>query len=161
MKVLVIRVSKAKVKVESNPASSIDNGIVVFAGFSKDDGDSELTAMADKISNLRIFENKDGKMWYSVRDKNYDILCIPNFTLCANVYKGRRPSFEDVMPPSEAKDMFDKFIVVMRSKGIIVQTGLFGEHMNIDLTMDGPVNIVLEYRSGYPRRYPRESASKE
>jgi len=143
MKVLVVRVSKAKVKVENNPVSSIDKGIVVFVGFSKEDDDSKLVTMADKISNLRIFENRDGKMWYSIRDKNYSVLCVPNFTLCANVYKGRRPSFEDVMPQSEAKDMFDKFVVVLRSKDIVVQTGLFGKHMGIDLDMDGPVNIII------------------
>ena len=143
MKVLVVRVSKAKVKVENNPVSSIDKGIVVFVGFSKEDDDSKLVTMADKISNLRIFENRDGKVWYSIRDKNYSVLCVPNFTLCANVYKGRRPSFEDVMPQSEAKDMFDKFVVVLRSKDIVVQTGLFGKHMGIDLDMDGPVNIII------------------
>jgi len=143
MKALIVRVNKANLKVEDRITSSIDKGVVVFVGLFRKDDDSSIVTMADKIANLRIFENKDGKMWHSVKDKNYSILCVPNFTLCANVYKGRRPSFEDAMPPVEAKEMFDKFIVILRSSGVVVKTGLFGEHMDIDLKMDGPVNIVI------------------
>jgi len=143
MKTLIVRVNKVKVKAAGKVASSIEKGIVVFAGFCKGDNDSTLVTAVDKIVNLRIFENDAGKMFYSVRDKNYGILCIPNFTLCANTSCGRCPSFEDAISQNEAKEMFDKFIVVLRSKGIDVKIGLFGEHMDIDLEMDGPVNIVI------------------
>ena len=83
-------------------------------------------------------------MHYSVKDKNYQVLCIPNFTLCADTDKGRRPSFESSLPPPAAKKIFDDFVMVLRAKEIDVQAGIFGAHMEIDLEMDGPVNVLLE-----------------
>jgi len=144
MKVAVVRVHKAEVSVEEKVISAIEKGIVAFVGFNKNDGDSLLAKAAEKIVNLRIFEDEQGKMNHSAGSRNYQILCVPNFTLCANTKKGCRPSFEEAMPPAEAKKLFEDFISVLRSKYIKVKAGVFGARMEINLKADGPVNIILE-----------------
>ena len=144
MKVLVVRVSKGEVTVEANTVSSINKGIAIFIGISNSDDSGDLVQMAEKVVNLRIFENEEGKLHYSVKDRNYQVLCIPNFTLCANTDKGRRPSFEEAMIPKDACAVFDKFVSLLKSKGVDVQAGRFGAHMQISLKFDGPVNIVLD-----------------
>lgn len=143
MKVLVVRVSGGRVSVEGKVVSSIDKGLAIFVGIEKEDSNAELVAMAEKIVNLRIFENEKGKMNYSLKDKNYQILCISNFTLCANTNKGRRPSFEGAASPDRAKLLFEDFIKILQAGGVRVEKGVFGEKMNIDLQLDGPVNIIL------------------
>ena len=93
--------------------------------------------------NLRVFENDSCKLHYSLKDKGYQILCISNFTLCARTNKGNRPSFDEAMPPDEANKLFEEFIKLLKSKKIDVQKGIFGQHMDININMDGPINIVL------------------
>ncbi len=144
MEILITRVNKAKVKVGRKIAAFINNGIVAFVGFCRGDDGSKLTSAAKRIANLRIFENDAGKMFYSVKDKGYSILCVPNFTLCANVSNSRRPSFDNAIPYGKAKSMFNKFAEALRSEGIDVREGLFGADMDIDVEMDGPVNIMLK-----------------
>ena len=146
MKILVSRVHEGSVTIESEVVSSIANGLALFVGIEKGDEPVALSEMAEKVVNLRIFENEEGKFHYSVKDKNYSILCVSNFTLCANTKKGRRPSFEQAMSPQEANKIFDDFVSVLKSKGVEVKTGIFGKHMGIDLEMDGPVNIMLYSR---------------
>ena len=124
--------------------ASIDKGIVLFVGFSKSDDENTISDMAQKVVNLRVFEDENNKLMYSVKDKNYKILCIPNFTLYANTKKGRRPSFEDVLGKEKASILFDNFILLLKASGVFVESGKFGEHMEILLNLDGPVNIVLE-----------------
>ena len=143
MRVLVSRVSKAEVLVNSEVVASIGKGFAVFAGIEKSDTQDILEEMAQKVTNLRIFEDDYGKMNYSVKDKGYQILCVSNFTLCANTQKGRRPSFENSMAKDLADKYFNDFVALLRSRNLEVKTGSFGEHMDISLTMDGPVNIVL------------------
>jgi len=144
MKLLVTRISKGEIVVEEKVVSSVGKGIALFVGLEEGDDNSSLVSMADKVANLRIFEDERGKMHYSVKDKNYQILCISNFTLCANTDKGRRPSFESSMAPDAANKLFADFVLVLQSKQIDVKTGTFGAHMDIHLEMDGPVNIALE-----------------
>ncbi|MCM8823628.1 MAG: D-aminoacyl-tRNA deacylase [Candidatus Omnitrophica bacterium] len=143
MKALVIRVNKANVKVKERVIASIGKGIVIFLGLEKEDTSNTIIEMAEKIVNLRIFENEENKLTYSIKDIDESILCIPNFTLCANIDKGRRPSFERAMSKEEAKKYFENFIMVLKSKGVNVEKGEFGEHMDIILEIDGPVNIIL------------------
>jgi len=144
MKLLVVRIAGGKISVANEAISQIGSGIAVFAGIAKGDGEAALIAMADKVVNLRIFEDEDGKLAYSVKDKNYSILCIPNFTLCANTQKGRRPSFDQSMPYTEAEKMFDKFVLILKSYGLTVEEGVFGAYMDIGLDFNGPVNIILD-----------------
>ena len=144
MRALVTRISKGKIVVEGKVISSVEKGIALFVGLEEGDSNSSLVSMADKVVNLRIFEDERGKMHYCVKDKNYQILCISNFTLCANTNKGRRPSFESSMAPDAANKLFADFVLVLQSKQIDVKTGTFGAHMDIRLEMDGPVNIILD-----------------
>jgi len=143
MTVLISRIRRGSVSIEGKVVSSIDAGIAVFVGIEKGDDDSIAAAMAKQIVNLRIFENEQGKMDYSVGDKKYQILCIPNFTLAGNINKGRRPSFEKAMAKEQARKLFEDFVLVLESKGVNVKCGSFGAHMDIDLEMSGPVNFVL------------------
>ncbi|MCM8773655.1 MAG: D-aminoacyl-tRNA deacylase [Candidatus Omnitrophica bacterium] len=143
MKALVIRVNKANVKVKERIIASIGKGVVIFLGLEKGDNSNTIIQMAEKIVNLRIFENEDNKLTYSLKDIEGSILCIPNFSLCANIDKGRRPSFERAMIKEEAKKYFENFIMVLKSKEVKVEKGEFGEHMDIILEIDGPINIIL------------------
>jgi D-tyrosyl-tRNA(Tyr) deacylase len=117
--------------------------LALFVGIERDDTQATLAAMTEKILTLRIFEDEEGKLNYSVKDKNFQILCIPNFTLCANTDKGRRPSFERSMPRHQASEFYQRFVGILKSTGLEVGEGVFGEHMDISLELDGPVNIVL------------------
>jgi D-tyrosyl-tRNA(Tyr) deacylase len=143
MKVLVTRVNSAKVIADGKVTGSIAAGLAVFAGLENNDTPELFPAMAEKIANLRIFEDEAGKFNYSLRDKNYPVLCVSNFTLCASTEKGRRPSFEAAMDKERAAQLFPFFVQALREKGLTVETGAFGAHMDIDLNLNGPVNIVL------------------
>ncbi|MCM8787513.1 MAG: D-aminoacyl-tRNA deacylase [Candidatus Omnitrophica bacterium] len=144
MRAVLIRVEEAVVYIKDEVFSKIEKGLVIFVGFRRTDTDVCLANMAEKILNLRVFENEAKKLDYSVKDKSYAILCIPNFTLYANTQKGRRPSFEDAMPRQEAFRLFKNFILLLKSKQLKVSEGAFGEHMQIKLVADGPLNIILE-----------------
>ena len=144
MKVLISRISQGKVSVGGKSIASVGRGLAVFAGIEKDDGPSELVWAARKITTMRVFENDEGKMHFSVKDKEYEILCVSNFTLCADTDRGRRPSFDVSMTPDMAMKMFEDFLMLFRESGIKVESGAFGEHMDIELVMDGPVNIMID-----------------
>jgi D-tyrosyl-tRNA(Tyr) deacylase len=143
MKILLTRVHKAAVSVVGERVASISKGIVIFVGIEKTDTDSVLVEMARKVLNMRVFE-EEGKLDKSVSDKNCDILCIPNFTLCGRTAKGRRPSFDEAMEPAKAKRLIDDFARLLSQSGLHIETGAFGRHMDIQLDLDGPVNIILE-----------------
>lgn len=138
-----MRVNKASVFADNCFYASIQKGIVVFVGIEKTDDVFFLDSMAEKIVNLRIFETDEGKMQYSIKDLNYEMLCIPNFTLCAHVEKGRRPCFDEAMLKDNAKKFFDEFILFLQKRGITVKTGVFGSHMDINMDLNGPVNLFL------------------
>lgn len=146
MKAILLRVSKASLSVtdENKDLCSIGKGIVVFVGIDKKDNDTTLENLAEKIVNFRIFEDENGKLNYSLKDKNYEILCVPNFTLCANINKGRRPSFENVMPQEQARKLFENLIILLKARELAVKSGEFGKTMLINTECDGPVNIIIE-----------------
>ncbi|MDD3295880.1 MAG: D-aminoacyl-tRNA deacylase [Candidatus Omnitrophica bacterium] len=144
MKLVALRVKQGSIYVAGEKVSSISKGMALFVGFESGDCKDDITLMAQRAVNLRIFENQEGKLDYSVKDKELSILCIPNFTLCASTDKGRRPSFEESMPYSEAEGFFDEFVLALKAYGIDVQEGVFGAYMDINLDLDGPVNIIIE-----------------
>jgi D-tyrosyl-tRNA(Tyr) deacylase len=144
MKAVLIRVNRARILIGEKVILEIGKGIVAFVGIEKNDDLSVLEEMANKIVHLRIFEDEKGKLNFSLKDKDYPLLCISNFTLCANTKKGRRPSFEEAMPKEDAFKYFEDFVMVLEAKGLKVKKGIFGEKMKIDLEADGPVNIILE-----------------
>lgn len=143
MKILITRINKGEVLVNNSVISSINKGLAVFVGLEINDTADTFPKICEKIINLRIFEDDRGKFYYSVKDKCYALLCISNFTLCANTDGGRRPAFDNAMLKDQANNLFSKFIETIKTHGLEVQTGSFGEHMDIKLDLDGPVNIIL------------------
>ncbi len=145
MKVVIQRVKEGKVEVNGETVGKIGKGIVALVGFEKGDIPSFLEKMADKIVNLRIFEDSEGKMNLSLKDINGKLLLVPNFTLAADCKKGRRPSFQSSENPEIAKKMFDKFVEICREE-IPVETGIFGAEMEVYILNDGPVTFILDSR---------------
>jgi len=143
MKVVVQRVKSASIKTE-NYFQNIGKGLLVFVGFTKGDSTEKIDYLAEKIKNLRIFDDKDGIMNLSIRDIAGSILSISQFTLYANTKKGNRPSYIDAMKGEDASLLYDYFNKKLASD-VLVRTGVFGSEMMIELINDGPVTIILEY----------------
>ncbi len=146
MRVLVQRVGRASVSVDSATVGAVGTGLLALVGCRTDDSIDQVRWLADKLVHLRIFEDEEGRMNRSVRDIGGGILIVPQFTLYANVHKGRRPGFDDTMAPEAAEALIGRFVEIVRERapGVSVATGQFGAHMMIDLVNDGPVTILLE-----------------
>lgn len=145
MRIVVQRVSDAKLSVENKIISEIKEGLVVFVGFYDGDNENGLDDMADKILNLKLWEDSKGTMWKeNVKNLNYEILLVPNFTLYASV-KGSKMDFHLAMKADKSKIIFEKFVEVFKKKyeNDKIKQGEFGAHMKVNLTNDGPVNIEL------------------
>lgn len=128
---------------QRSDVGQIHGGIVVYIGFAVGDDEGQFDKWTDKLINIRIFEDGSGKMNRSVRDTAQGIMVIPNFTLAGNMKKGNRPSFDSAMAPSEAHDLFIKFVKMLRHKYPEVVSGIFGADMRIEQKNSGPVNIIL------------------
>ena len=144
MKLLVQRVKSASVEVDENVVASINSGLLCYVGFSKFDIEDDIDYIVDKVVRLRIFSNDEGKFDISVSDSEAEILLVSQFTLYADVRKGRRPSFTKAMGIEEAKSMFGKTVERFKWKGIDVSTGIFQAHMNVKSINDGPVTIMID-----------------
>ncbi|HHW12994.1 MAG TPA: D-tyrosyl-tRNA(Tyr) deacylase [Firmicutes bacterium] len=144
MRALLQRVSSARVRVGNEVTGEIGPGLLVLLGVSRTDQEADLQLLVDKIINLRIFEDDQGKMNLSVQDVGGAILVVSQFTLYADCRKGRRPSFLDAAPPAMGEDFYERFIAALRAKGMTVATGRFGASMAVELVNDGPVTIMLD-----------------
>lgn len=144
MRVVLQRVRRGRVTVAGQTVGEIDRGVVLLVGFTHTDAEPDLTYLADKILNLRIFEDPDGKMNDSLLDVGGHILSVSQFTLYADARKGRRPSFIDAARPEKALPLYERFNELLAQSGLIVQTGQFGAMMDVELVNDGPVTIVLD-----------------
>lgn len=144
MRACVQRVSRANVRVGGETVGKIGNGILVLLGVSAADTEGDLTALADKMAGLRIFEDQDEKMNLSLADVGGEILVVSQFTLYADCRKGRRPSFTDAAPPEKAERFYEIFVDYLRKKGFHVETGRFRTMMEVELVNDGPVTIWLD-----------------
>lgn len=144
MRAVVQRVSSSKVKVDGKIIGEIGLGINVLIGISKEDTMKDLEYIKDKIINLRIFQDENDKMNYSLLDIKGDILAISQFTLYGDCRKGRRPNFMNAKGGEEAKILYNKFIDMLKETGLKVETGEFGSHMEVDIQNDGPVTILLD-----------------
>lgn len=143
MRAVVQRVSQAAVKVDGTVVSKIGHGVLLLLGVQTGDTENDLRWMLDKVLNLRIFEDEQGKMNLSLKDVNGQLLVVSQFTLLGDARKGRRPSFTEAAPPELAKAHFEKF-VDLASKEIDVKSGVFQAHMEVQLVNDGPVTILLD-----------------
>jgi D-tyrosyl-tRNA(Tyr) deacylase len=151
MRALLQRVSKASVTVEDQRSGSMDKvisrigkGLVVLLGIGHGDGDEQVTFLAEKIANLRIFEDEQGKTNLSILDVKGEAIVVSQFTLYADTRKGRRPSFTDAALPEVAEPLVDQFVEKLRAQGVPTQTGQFGAHMSVEIHNNGPVTIWLE-----------------
>ena len=144
MRAVVQRVESANVKVEGKITGEIDNGILLLLGVEERDEAADLEYMCEKITNLRIFEDENGKMNKSLLDTGGSILVISQFTLLGDARKGRRPSFTDAARPEKAIPMYEEFIARMKEKNITTESGVFGAEMKVQLINDGPVTILLD-----------------
>ena len=148
MRVVVQRVSESNVKVSGEVTGKISKGFMVLVSFVDDDTDGDLDWMSNKIINLRIFNDEDGKMNKSLLDVGGDILLISQFTLHGSTKKGNRPSFIKAAKPEYANQMYEKFIEVLEnSLGKKIQTGEFGGDMKVSLINDGPTTIIIDSKS--------------
>jgi len=144
MRSVVQRVKRAKVTVDNEIIGSIDHGIMLLFSVEDNDEEKDLEYMCDKVVNLRIFEDDDGKMNKSLVDVKGSILVVSQFTLHGDARKGRRPSFITAARPEKAIPLYEKFIQNMKDQGINTQTGKFGADMQVELVNDGPVTILLD-----------------
>jgi len=145
VRIVLQRVKNASVTVEDERISEIGTGLLLLVGVAHGDGEAEVDWLAQKVAGLRIFNDEEGKMNLSVRDVGGEILAVSQFTLLADTRKGKRPSFVRAAPPEEAEPLFDYFCERLREAGVVsVTTGSFGAMMDVELTNDGPVTIVLE-----------------
>jgi D-tyrosyl-tRNA(Tyr) deacylase len=137
-------VSRAEVSVAGEPVGRIGHGLCVFLGIGKNDGESNADHLAEKIKNLRIFEDENGKMNRSVETVREEVLVVSQFTLYGDCRKGNRPSFSDAAPPDEAERLCEYFVQRLRGAGLTVATGQFKARMDVTLTNDGPVTFIVE-----------------
>jgi D-aminoacyl-tRNA deacylase len=144
MKALIQRVSTAAVRVENKIVGQINKGFVVLLGITHNDTKKEALFVADKIANLRVFEDDNEKMNLSLKNVNGSALVISQFTLYGDARKGRRPSFTEAARPEKAIPLYEFFIKEMKKQNIPVESGEFGAHMNVEIHNSGPVTIMIE-----------------
>lgn len=149
MRAVVQRVSYGKVTVEGETTGEIQKGIVVLLGVCHDDTDADIKYLAEKIINLRIFEDGNGKMNISLKDVEGQMLIISQFTLYGDCRRGKRPSYDKAARPEAAEGMYERFVDVCRGYGIKIETGRFQAMMSVEICNEGPVTILLDSRKEF------------
>jgi D-tyrosyl-tRNA(Tyr) deacylase len=144
MRALIQRVSRASVTVEGKVVGEIGRGLLVLLGVGQIDGETQVKTLADKIVHLRIFEDDEGKMNRSILEVGGQVLVVSQFTLYADVRRGRRPSFTNAAPPSLAEPLVERFKAAIASYGLTVASGIFGAYMTIEIRNEGPVTIWMD-----------------
>ncbi|MEH7082134.1 D-aminoacyl-tRNA deacylase [Neobacillus drentensis] len=147
MRVVVQRSKNASVTVAGEVTGQITKGLVLLVGVTHDDKEEDAAYLADKIANLRIFEDEDGKMNFSLMDVGGEILSVSQFTLYGDCRKGRRPNFMGAARPDQAVELYEIFNSLLREKGIRVETGIFGAMMDVELINDGPVTLIIDSKA--------------
>jgi D-tyrosyl-tRNA(Tyr) deacylase len=144
VRLVLQRVSRARVDVAGRTVGEIGVGYLVLAGFAPGDSDDQLAWMAEKLHGLRLFPDDEGKMNRSLDEVGGGVLVVSQFTLYGDARKGRRPSFIGAAPPAQAEALYERFVALLRQRGLEVATGAFGAMMAVELVNDGPVTLLLE-----------------
>ncbi|MCK5760598.1 MAG: D-tyrosyl-tRNA(Tyr) deacylase [Candidatus Delongbacteria bacterium] len=144
MRIIAQRVSHSRVIVENSIISELENGLLLYIGFSQNDTTAEADFLADKVLNLRIFEDNNGKMNLSVKDIDGQINIISQFTLYADTSRGRRPGFSEALKPDKAEVLYEYFIKLVKRSGLKIGEGAFGNYMKIESINEGPATFILE-----------------
>ena len=144
MRIIVQRVTSASVSVDNNITGKINTGYLLLLGVGHEDTEEDCRRLADKIINLRIFSDENGKINLSLKDMGGSLLVVPQFTLYADCRKGNRPNFIQAAKPDRANMLYDYFVEYCRSKGQHTETGIFGADMKVSLLNDGPFTVILE-----------------
>lgn len=146
MKIVVQRCKEASVSVEGKIAGAIGSGLMLLIGVTHEDTEEDARFAAEKIANLRIFEDAEGKMNLSVLDTGGAVLSVSQFTLYGDCRKGRRPNFMAAARPEHAGPLYERLNALLRERGLTVETGVFGAMMEVSLINDGPVTLIVETR---------------
>jgi D-tyrosyl-tRNA(Tyr) deacylase len=149
MKALLQRVTTGSVSLGDEEVGRIGRGLVVFLGVASGDTEKDAQYLAQKIANLRIFSDEEGKFNLSALDINGELLLVSQFTLLADTRKGRRPSFIEAAPPAQAEELFEYFVEQTRATGLKVETGRFQQYMQVEIHNDGPVTILLDSKEKF------------
>lgn len=149
MRAVAQRVTRGSVTVEGDVKGEIGPGLVVLLGVGHGDTEKDAQYLADKVANLRVFEDEQGKMNLSVLDTGGAVLTVSQFTLYGDCRKGRRPGFSEASPPEEARDLYEIFVRELEKLGLRVATGCFREHMMVEIINDGPVTLLLDSKRNF------------
>ncbi len=149
MRAVVQRVSQGNVDIEDKRVGEIEEGLVVLLGVGEGDTSEDVEYLADKIANLRIFSDDEGKMNLSILDKEGELLIISQFTLYGDCRQGRRPSFYQAATPDEANKLYQEFVAKVKELGLKVETGEFKKEMKVSLVNEGPVTILLDSNKSF------------
>lgn len=144
MRIILQRAKNAAVTVEGKVIGQISHGVVLLVGVTHDDTEEDAAYLANKVVNLRIFEDDEGKMNHSLLERLGEVLSVSQFTLYGDCRKGRRPSFIQAAKPEQAKQLYNRFNELLREQGLTVETGQFGAMMEVSFTNDGPVTLILD-----------------
>jgi D-tyrosyl-tRNA(Tyr) deacylase len=144
MRVVIQRVREGRVSVDGETIAEIGKGLVILTGIGPEDGEAQAKYLAEKIANLRIFADDEGKTNLSCLDVGGEAIVVSQFTLYADTRKGRRPSFINAAPPELAEPLVERFAEMLRAQGVPTQMGQFGASMLVEIDNDGPVTIVID-----------------
>lgn len=144
MRAVVQRVTKGNVEIEGNRVGSIDKGLVVLLGVSEKDTKADVTYMTDKILNLRVFDDEEGKMNFSLLDIKGELLVVSQFTLLGDCRKGRRPNYMAAAKPEIADELYNEFVTLCRAQNVKTETGVFQADMKVNIINDGPVTLIID-----------------
>jgi len=149
VRAVVQRVVRGSVTVDNVVVGQIGRGLVVLLGVGRGDAAGDASYLADKVANLRIFEDDQGKLNLSVLETGGEVLAVSQFTLYGDCRKGRRPGFAEASPPEEARGLYETFVHELARLGLKAATGLFREHMTVEIINDGPVTLLLDSRKNF------------
>lgn len=144
MRAVVQRVTKGNVEIDGNIVGSIDKGLVVLLGVSEKDTQEDVNYMAEKVLNLRVFDDEEGKMNYSLLDIKGELLVVSQFTLYGDCRKGRRPNYMAAAKPDKADELYNEFVKLCRAQDVKTETGVFQADMKVNIINDGPVTLIVD-----------------